>query len=448
MFMIIDKIKIIPKLYKNGTTSYKEYNDNQIYTVYAKCNEAAYKNLKTNPFIGDEKNEGSSDCNVTFVTKTEIYKTTGKLQLIGFNSRKFKKLSWKIKLDKSILGRKTIKFRGNANDPTLMRDKLSSELYRALGVPTYSSAYARLMINNDIYGLYNLVDSVNDKWIAPIIHGDDNARVGTSYKTYAGADLKYLGDAAKPYKRTGAYEVDKADASDTEAKGNDFYRLIHFSKTFKQWDDNGNFALYYNPEQNKYQIIPYDFDGTFLSNLDSDRFSKNYKKDVNDCITWANNARIDKDTYFISTLFKHTLIKDRYNEIMRDTVNKLFNVNSISPLIDSLSTLIEEDIAWNFGLIDKLDSSIPGYVNHFTLQNFKDNTNYKNTTTTTITKKTTTTSKKATSTIKISDSDSYRCGPEFGRCQYEDDCCSSYGHCGTGDAFCGTGCQKGYGLCY
>ncbi|OUM61188.1 carbohydrate-binding module family 18 protein, partial [Piromyces sp. E2] len=407
-------------LFSNGTKNIREYNDDQIYTIYANCNEEAYTDLKYSPFIGDRKNENSAECNVTFVTKTNIYQTTGKLELIGYNSRKYKKLSWKIKLEEPIFGRKSIKLRANANDPTMMRDKISSELYRALGVPTYSSGYIRVMINDDIYGLYNLVDSINKKWIAPFLYGDDNAHVGSNYKTYAGADLKYLGESDDAYSSHGGYELDKFDETDIEANGREYYRLAKFTKLFSEWNskykndqsqaavdalekffhlesllrqmviesltfahdnfwaNSNNFIIYYNPELDIYQLIPHDFDGSFNGNLSDARFSENYTTDINDCINWANHSREKGDTYFISALFNHNIIKNRYNEIMKDTVYNLFNVDSVAPLIDSISSLIEDDIAWNFGLIDSLDSEIPGFVNHFTLKNFKDNTNYKN----------------------------------------------------------------------
>ena len=416
---IIKFPKVFDPLYKGNSKKYKNIEDDQIYTVYAKCDEAEYNNLKHTPFLGEEeRNLDSANCSVTFVTKTEIIERTGKLQLTGFDSRKYRKLSWKIKLDKKALGRKTLKFRANANDPTLMRDKLSSELYKAIGVPTYSSAYARVMINNDIYGLYNIVDTIGGKWLASTIHGDDDARTGYSYKTFDGADLKYRGENIINY-TDGTYEVDELDPLDTEANGNDWYRLIHFTKLFYDWQiqyandqsqaavtalekffnlesvlrqmviesltyafdnfwaNSSNFALYYVPEKDGYYIIPYDFDGTFYGSTGSSRFNASYLTDVNDCIHWADNARVDKDTYFISRLFKHTIIKNRYDQIMKKTVDELFNVNSMSPLIDSIYTLIDDEISWNFNLIDKLDHSIPGFVNHFTYQNFKDNTNYK-----------------------------------------------------------------------
>jgi len=412
----------LPKVYEPLFNSYqgkiKEFDDSKIYTLYANCEEDAYENLKYNPFInGNQKNENTANCTFSFVTPTDHYQTEGTIQLIGFDSRRYKKLSWKVKMQSKIFGRKTLKFRANANDVSFMRDKLSTELYKAVGVPTYSSAYARVIINDDVYGLYSIVDTVGKNWLASAIHGDDDAHTGTSYKTYAGANLKYLGNTKKNY-NFGSYEVDEIDKADPQAP-NEWYRLMDFTKLYEDWDkqygndkseaavkalekffnlesllrqmviesltfaydnfwaNSGNYALYYNPEQMRYQINPYDFDGSFYGFRESSRFNKKFLEDPMDCINWAENARINKDNYFIGNLFKHENIKNRYNKIMSDTLNKVFNVESVSPLIDSLSNLIEEDIEWNFGLIDELDENIPGHKNHYTLQNFKDNTNYK-----------------------------------------------------------------------
>jgi len=84
--------QIYETLFTDGTDSYKVYDDDQVFTVYANCDQEAYNDLKHSPFINKEKNENSADCNVTFVTKTDVYQTTGKLQLIGYNSRKYKKI--------------------------------------------------------------------------------------------------------------------------------------------------------------------------------------------------------------------------------------------------------------------------------------------------------------------------------------------------------------------
>ncbi|KAL6605567.1 coth-domain-containing protein [Neocallimastix sp. 'constans'] len=408
-------------LFNGGTDKYQPYDDNQIYTVYAKCNENEYNYLKYNSFVNVNGsnliNQETANCTVTFITPNDVYQRNGALELIGFDSRRYKKLSWKIKMDKKILGRKSLKLRANSNDASLMRDKLTSELYKSLDVPTYSSAYARLIINDDVYGLYSIVDSIGGNWIASAIHGNDKARVGYTYKTFAGANLEYHGDSPSEY-NPGVYKIAEIDKDDINANGNDYYRLIQFTKSYKEWDDqygndqsnaavealekffnldsllrqmvvealvfafddfwanSGNFALYYNPEQDKYQIIPYDFDGSFYGNKGSPRFNSNYLTEPMDCFNWAEKARNNEDTYFISRLFKHDLIKKKYDKIMHDTLTKVFNVPVMSTMIDSLEQLIEEDVEWSSGLIDILDPNITGYINHYTLSDFKGNINY------------------------------------------------------------------------
>jgi len=411
--------KVFDPLYKAGTDKYQEFPKNEIYTIYAKCDESAYDNLKHNPFINTSKNNNVANCTINFVSPSSAESKTGQLQLVGYNSRTYKKLSWKFKLDKKILGRKTLKVRALASDPTLMRDKLASELYRSVGVPTYSGAYARVIINDDVWGLYALVDTIGGKWLASMVHGNEDAHIGYQYKMYSStpngpfASLRYLGEDPKKYENSGSYEADEIDKDDTEATNN-FYRLARFTKMFEDWVntyendqskaavdalekffdlesllrqmsvealtvayDNfwaqtGNYAVYYNPETTRYQIIPYDFDGSFYGSNGSQYYASDY---ITDCITWADNTPVDK--YFVSNILKHDIIKERYQKILGTVVNKVFNVNSISPFIDSVSNLIKEDVEWNFELIDDLDPAVPGNVNHFTIENFEDNTNYK-----------------------------------------------------------------------
>jgi len=412
----------LPKVYDPlypETDAYKDFPQNEIYTLYAKCDEEAYNGLKYSPISDGHKNLNFAACTVNLITPKEYDSETGSIFLVGFNSRHYKKLSWKFKLDKKILGRKTIKVRAIASDPTLMRDKLSSELYKSLGVPVTHGTYVRVMINDDIWGLYSIVDTIGGKWIASNIHGNDDAHVGYNYKMYSSvpdgpfASLRYLGENPEDYNSSGSYEVDEIDKDDPVATS-DFYRLAEFTKMFEEWSttyandqseaavtalekffnlesllrqlvvealtvayDNfwaqtGNYALYYNPEKDQYQIIPYDFDGTFYGSNGSPYYATDY---LSDCIGWADNTAPDK--YFVNNLFKHEPIKKRYKEIMDKTIKKVFNVDSVTPFIDGVADLIREDVAWNFDLIDDLDSNIPGFVNHFTISNFDDNTNFK-----------------------------------------------------------------------
>lgn len=425
---LIYDIKSVPNVYdslfQGGSKKMEDFPGNEIFTVYATCDDATYTNMKLNPIMGETKNESSSKCVVTLITSNSVITQNGDLSLVGFNSRFYKKLSWKFKMEKRVLGRKSLKLRSMAADPSLIRDKMTNTLMRSMGLAIQSQNYARLIINDEVWGLYSLVDPPNTKWLASAIHGDDDHRVGYSYKMFSSvpdgpfASLRYLGEDLKAYEKSGAYAVDEIDSLDTEAPHN-FTRLAEFTRKFQEWIDFnqtnlgkdeaaeksitelnnffyidsilrqmvieslvfaydnfwaqlGNYNLYRHPDTSKYLIIPYDFDGSFLGSMGSQYYPD---QAIEDCIGWANNTPVDK--YLANSILSHEIIANRYGEIMRDAIDKVFNNEVLSPYVDSLVTMLSDDVEWNFAAIDGLDAQIPGNVNHWTYQNFIDNTNYE-----------------------------------------------------------------------
>ncbi|KAG4096643.1 hypothetical protein H8356DRAFT_1292313 [Neocallimastix lanati (nom. inval.)] len=449
----------IPKLpepfgqeYKMGSEDFQPFPNNIIYNVYAECDEEEYENRKNFPFLEPNHKEANNDpfnCTFTIVSPTTIYKGTGNMHLLGFGSRLYKKLSWVMKFDKKMMKRKSIKLRGNPNDPTLIRDKLCSEMYKAVGIPTQGGTYARLIINNDVMGLYSIIDSLSKKWFAAYIHGNLNAHVGTSYKLVSShpngpyADLKYFGEDYMFYDDYGSYIIDEIDKQDPEAitlinagksnvkrdndndnnnddgdtlsgTGVEWNRFISFIKLYHDWvnkyqkedsseavkdlekfldiestlkiiamdsltmaTDNfyfvqSNTELYYNPERNIYQFIPYDFDESLSGESEYFKFDEI----KNDCLNWVKNSTLNNnDYYFTENLFKHSQIKGRYDVILSTISRKLFTLDVLTPYIDALINLIQEDIEWNYNLVDEYVTEYDGAVNKYTMKNFEDGVN-------------------------------------------------------------------------
>jgi len=225
--------------YSLGSKSFTPFPNNEIWTIYAQCDEI-YEEVKNLPFIEDNvRNDKESNCIITIITAEEAFQYQGTARLVGFGSRLYKKLSWvfKIQEDKKFLGRSAIKVRSMPNDPTLMREKILTDLYTSVGVPVQEGTYARVFINNDVWGLYEVVDTLNKKWISAYIHNGNKKNVGTSYKLFSFhpsgpyAELKYLGDDPQLYDPVN-YIVDEVDENDTEANQNSgsLYRLIQFTK--------------------------------------------------------------------------------------------------------------------------------------------------------------------------------------------------------------------------
>jgi len=415
--------KTFDSLYEKSTKKFEPFPNNEIFNIYADCNEV-YDGIKNQPFHGEQRNDDMANCTISIITPTEVFQSTGAIRSIGFGSRLFKKLSWLIKLDTKFMGRKSLKVRALATDPTMIRERLNTDLYSAVGVPVQEGTYTRLIINQDVWGLYYVIDSLNKNWIASYIHNGDKSKVGTNYKLISThpdgpyADLKYRGDNYEAYTND-VYQVDEISVHDVEGLNKNpegKYRLVQFTKMFDEWvkkyqndntevaidelkkffdlettlrimaietltlaEDNfwlvmSNVALYYNLEKNNYMLIPFDFDET-LKGIQGDYYKDTY---LDDCINWAVDVQNlnNFDHYFTNSLMSHPQIVDRYKIILAKTLRDTFNHDAISPYIDGLVNLIHEDIEWNFNLIDQIQTSYnEGQVNHFTLQNFEDNVN-------------------------------------------------------------------------
>ncbi|ORX79365.1 hypothetical protein BCR32DRAFT_246451 [Anaeromyces robustus] len=412
-------------MFKMGGEDFKPIPNNIIYNFYAKCNDKDYTFVSNEPFLREteENNDLNVNCTFTIISPKDTYQSTGSIHLIGWGSRQYKKLSWAVKLDKKFMGRKSFKLRAVANEPTLIRERLAEELYNAAGVPTQQGTYARVFINNDIYGLYTLIDSFSKNWIAGTVHGNSKAKIGVSYKFYANDDevypnFKYLGDDYNAYEESGNYEIDEFDKStiNPDNESEKWAPLIRFTQLYTDWYEkynndnsdsaiealtkflnvesllrlmtietltaafdnlwlyNSNSALYYNPERDNYQFISFDYDQSLGGWLYDENI--NYDTITEDCITWVNPNDPVIDHSFFNSLLSHPQILERYNVILAKVTRIIFDPDTVSKFIYSLAELIREDVSWNFESIDQLKIEYDGHVNHYTFEDFENNLGY------------------------------------------------------------------------
>ncbi|OUM63744.1 hypothetical protein PIROE2DRAFT_9684, partial [Piromyces sp. E2] len=427
------EIKDLPKPFKPmftmGSKKFKPFPKNVIYNIYAKCGENEYSDLINNPFVdGLSTNKNVANCTITIVEPNSKFQTDGSFHVIGFGSRKYKKLSFGMKFNNKFLGRKAIKLRAMSFDSSLIREPLVIELFKSVGVPVQEGAYARLTINDQVFGLYNMIDSFNDRWMGAYIHGDEKAKIGITYKLSSKhpmgpyADLRYLGDEPELYER-GTYLVDEYEKKDINPEDiNALYTpIMNFTKLFDQWVntygndqsqvaidelkkflniesllrlmvveslvmalDNfwliiGNTALYYNPERGNYQFIPFDFDEAFYGSFGNEMFTQPKAEIMQDCIHWADQEDSPADHYFTNNLLAHPQIKERYEVILAIASRELFDSKYLTPYIQSIVELIKEDVDWNFYLAANIQSTYDGRVQQYTLQDFENNLSYDKT---------------------------------------------------------------------
>lgn len=219
-------------------------------------------------------------------------------RLRGNTSRASQKKSFKVSFNTFEQGREykgldKMNLNGEHNDPTIMRSKLSWDIFEKIGVPAPRANHVKLFINDEYHGLYLNVEHIDDEFV--------NNRFGTDagnlYKNLYPADLSYISENPDDYKwspewadrrvydlKTNTFEDDYSDLAsligflenstneDFESQIEDYINLDGVIRWMAveiltgNWDDywynQNNFYLYFNPNDGRFEFIPYDYDNT------------------------------------------------------------------------------------------------------------------------------------------------------------------------------------------
>lgn len=173
----------------------------------------------------------------------------------------------------NLFGYKKLKLRALGMDATYVRECIGYATLKAVGLPVSDFSYirwslnyihickqlliwyfCRLFINNKPAGLYGLIETFQDPWLAnEFANGDENYKSGLLYQgetqafnqsdTTLFSDLKYYGENVTKYS-LGQYNV-KAGYNGEDETPEDYTQLKEFTKfintttkdtTFEEWD--------------------------------------------------------------------------------------------------------------------------------------------------------------------------------------------------------------------
>ncbi|MEM8757810.1 MAG: CotH kinase family protein [Planctomycetota bacterium] len=218
----------------------------------------------------------------------------------GNTSRNALKKSWKLKFNEFVPGREVrglekLNLNGHQNDVSIVRGKLSWDLYNGFGVPSSRASMVRLVINDGslVDGVYTNVEQIDDEFLDAWFGNDDGNLYQCSFKGER-ADLRFVppGDAqAYATLGTPTYELENDSGANQHADLAEFIAFLEnaddatfaaeivdrFSvDTFLRslavdcvnghWDNlwfgANNFFLYANPDTGRFEYIPYDLDNT------------------------------------------------------------------------------------------------------------------------------------------------------------------------------------------
>jgi hypothetical protein len=182
-------------------------------------------------------------------------------------------------------GLKKINIHNSYGDPTMLREKLSYDIFQSLGVSAPRCSFAKVYINNTYWGFYSLVEQVDKTFLKSRFGNND----GNLYKAIT-STLQWIDSNQNSYYnqfdlKTNESENDWSDLLqfinvvnnvpdneffDSLDKGfnyTDFLKIIATDNLLVNLDsycfEGRNFYLYHNTSTHKFEWIPWDYNLSF-----------------------------------------------------------------------------------------------------------------------------------------------------------------------------------------
>ena len=292
-------------------------------------------------------------------------------RLRGNTSRYSQKKSFKVSFNTfqpglKFYGYEKLNLNGEHNDPSIIRSKLSWDLFKTLGVPSSNASYVRLYINKSYYGLYINVEHIDENFVYKKYGNSD----GNLYKCLWPADLTYRSDNPDDYKfqdgdrrtydlKTNRQTDDYADIAkfidilnhtsqqqfvavlDSYFNIDQYLKILAVDAVTGSWDNywflKNNFYMYHNSATDKFEFIPYDYDNTF--GIWWDGILSGIDWGTRDIYHWGHP---NEPRPLATRILENPDLRNRFSYYLNFLLEKEFNPQIINAKIDSIHLMISE----------------------------------------------------------------------------------------------------------
>lgn len=272
-----------------------------------------------------------------------------KLRYRGGHTRNYPKKSFEIKQEVG-----TIHWNAEYDDPSAIRNALSFEFFRWIGVPSPVTQHCRLELNTEDLGVYTEIEGVDRRFFACrnlscdtlIYAANDDATFGLTYLD-TGKLKKSLFDG---YERVIGRQSDRERLErfifdinvlpsrklpgylDAHLDIDNYLRWLAGAVCTGNYDGfNQNYALYASRAEGVYRFIPWDYEGTWGRNCYGKR-----------CDSGA--VRIRGYNTLTAKLLGIKSITRAYGRIVAEIVEQWFTPARLEPEIERWMTSIREDV--------------------------------------------------------------------------------------------------------
>ncbi|MDG1482373.1 MAG: CotH kinase family protein [Myxococcota bacterium] len=206
-----------------------------------------------------------------------------KKSTVGSNRSLDDKAAFKIDLnryeDHRLGGQEVLTLNNMVQDPTYVAEHLAYMLFRSAGIPAPRVGYVRLSINGEDWGLYALIENVDDtfldRWYADSSGVLYEGAYGTDLVVGALEDLEVdEGDAGAREDLVAVAEILSGEASDDAIAAleqrvdlDSLLLNMGIEAAILHWDGYttaNNYRLYHDPQTDRLQLLPWGTDQTFI----------------------------------------------------------------------------------------------------------------------------------------------------------------------------------------
>ena len=287
------------------------------------------------------------------------FRTKGNSSLMSVaRDKTSNRYSFKVDIDhyfpgQTLAGIRKLNFNNNWSDPSYMRDYLSYDLMRYLGLPTPRIAYVNLYINNNLHGLYTVVEQVDSEFLQKHFAQAE----GDLYKLDGkGSDLVWISDNFSDY--SGVELQTNEDSSDNAAfmtmievlnQGTDYELVLNVDEILRyfavstalsnldsyQGQMKHNYYLY--EENGVFSIIPWDFNLAFGS------FNAGCSEEetIGFMIDEPTSSALSERP-LIGKLLQNPNYRASYHSYFEKLLNGPFNPETMAQSINKLAVLIRD----------------------------------------------------------------------------------------------------------
>ena len=264
------------------------FDQSAVENLYVTLAESDWSDLVANSL---DKIDYAASVSYKGVTLDEVaFRTKGNSTLSQVAASGSERFSFKIDTNEYVSGQKLLNLKklnlnNNYNDPTYMRETISYEVMRNLGLPSPQTSFVNLYINNQLHGLYTMVEPVDGEFLENNysdsdgdlykpddadnegLVGHDLIWIDAAYDSYSAIELKSNEDVTQNNALlTFLNKINNSSDFDAVLNTDAMLRYLAASTAMSNLDSyQGTLAhnYYLYEESGAFSIIPWDFNESF-----------------------------------------------------------------------------------------------------------------------------------------------------------------------------------------